>query len=268
MTVLDGIGGQSIIQHFMGIVVLDMLGGHFRQPQTGMVGHIVEQVTVRQDRSDTTHQSSQHHGELYGLDDVEPLFTPDDYYVFDKYADGDPYEDEMYIRHFRMVIHAVKEKKPLKITMRARTGGEISFVMEPDHMEYSEKDDKFRLIGTGRKYADTVNIARIVSCRLYEGDFIPHRNRRLGGGSQSIELELIDERNALERVLLHFAHFEKQAEKLDEKRYKVQITYDKEDETEVLIRVLSFGPMVKVIGPTSFIKLIKERLIKQQSFET
>ena len=198
-----------------------------------------------------------------GLDDVEPLFTPDDYYVFDKYADGDPYEDEMYIHHFRLVLHAVKEKKPLKITMRARTGGKISFVMEPDHMEYSEKDDKFRLIGTGRKYADTVNIARIVNCRLYEGDFIPHRNRRLDGGSQSIELELIDERNALERVLLHFAHFEKQAEKLDEKRYKVQITYDKEDETEVLIRVLSFGPMVKVIGPNSFIKLIKERLLGQ-----
>lgn len=197
------------------------------------------------------------------LDDVEPLFTPEDYYVFDKYSDGDPYENETYIRHFKLILAAVKEKKTLKITMKTRTGSEISFIMIPDHLEYSEKDDKFRLIGTGKKYADTVNLARIVSCRLYEGDFIPERSKRFNGGSQTVVCELTDERNALERVLLHFAHFEKQAEKLDEKKYKVQVTYDKEDETEVLIRVLSFGPMLKVTGPESFIKLIKDKLLSQ-----
>ena len=197
------------------------------------------------------------------VDDVEPLFTPEDYYVFDKYSDGDPYENETYIRHFKLILAAVKEKKTLKITMKTRTGSEISFIMIPDHLEYSEKDDKFRLIGTGKKYADTVNLARIVSCRLYEGDFIPERSKRFNGGSQTVVCELTDERNALERVLLHFAHFEKQAEKLDEKKYKVQVTYDKEDETEVLIRVLSFGPMLKVTGPESFIKLIKDKLLSQ-----
>ena len=197
------------------------------------------------------------------VDDVEPLFTPEDYYVFDKYSDGDPYENETYIRHFKLILAAVKEKKTLKITMKTRTGSEISFIMIPDHLEYSEKDDKFRLIGTGKKYADTVNLARIVSCRLYEGDFIPERSKRFNGGSQTVVCELTDERNALERVLLPFAHFEKQAEKLDEKKYKVQVTYDKEDETEVLIRVLSFGPMLKVTGPESFIKLIKDKLLSQ-----
>ena len=29
-----------------------------------------------------------------GLDDVEPLFTPNDYYVYDKYCDGDDFSDE------------------------------------------------------------------------------------------------------------------------------------------------------------------------------
>ena len=27
------------------------------------------------------------------LEDVEPLFTQEDYYIYDKYSDGDPYED-------------------------------------------------------------------------------------------------------------------------------------------------------------------------------
>ena len=28
------------------------------------------------------------------LDEIEPLFTPEDYYVYDKYSDGDDYENE------------------------------------------------------------------------------------------------------------------------------------------------------------------------------
>ena len=37
------------------------------------------------------------------------------------------------------------------------------------------------------------------------------------------------------------------------------------DETEMVIRLLSFGPMVKVIAPESFVDLIKKRLVDQKS---
>ncbi len=43
--------------------------------------------------------------------------------------------------------------------------------------------------------------------------------------------------------------------------------YDKDDETEMVIRILSFGPMIKVVQPEHFINLIKERLRKQKSWE-
>ena len=82
---------------------------------------------------------------------------------------------------------------------------------------------------------------------------------------RSVQFELVNRRNALERVLLHFAHFEKQAERIDGQRYKVTIYYDKDDETEMVIRILSFGPMIKVTAPAHFINLIKERLIHQKS---
>ena len=42
---------------------------------------------------------------------------------------------------------------------------------------------------------------------------------------------------------------------------------DRFDETEIVIRVLSFGPYVKVLEPESFVNLIKERLISQKSCE-
>ena len=46
---------------------------------------------------------------------------------------------------------------------------------------------------------------------------------------------------------------------------RLRCTYDKEDETEILIRVLSFGPMLRVVKPVAFINLIKGRLSDQKS---
>lgn len=198
------------------------------------------------------------------LEDVEPLFTPEDIYVFDKYADGDPYEDEQYKQNFKRILDAIQKKYPLKIKSRTRAGRELYVILMPEYLEYSEKDDKFRLIGSGRKYGDTVNLARIVSCEPYTKEYTPNPYTRMKGKQSTVEFELVDERNALERVLMHFAHFEKQAEKIGDNRYLVKVSYDKNDETEMLIRILSFGPMIKVVAPNQFINLIKERLLKQK----
>ena len=65
----------------------------------------------------------------------------------------------------------------------------------------------------------------------------------------------------------YFAHFEKQAERIEADRYRVTVSYDKDDETEIVIRILSFGPMIRVTAPQHFVELIKERLINQKSCE-
>lgn len=204
---------------------------------------------------------------LEGLEDIDPLFTAEDYTIFDKYADGDRYEDENYINNFRLILDAIKHRYPLEIKAIGRKGRELCLVVLPEYLEYSEKDDKFRLIGSGRKYGDTINLGRIISCKRYEKEYVPRQNTRSNAENRVVEFELYDERNALERVLLHFAHFKKQAEKIGENTYKVSLFYEKDDETEILIRVLSFGPMIKVIGPDSFVELVKERLRKQKSCE-
>lgn len=199
--------------------------------------------------------------------DVEPLFTKDDYCIFDSYADGDPYEDEKYIKNFRIVLDAVRNRYPLKVNMTNRNGGISYVVIMPEYLEYSEKDDKFRLISSGNRYGKTVNLGRIVSCKPCNKPFDGSHSKERIERTETVEFELIDKRNALERVLLHFAHFEKEAERLDGDRYLVRITYNKDDETELVIRILSFGPMIKVVSPQSFVNLIKERLIMQKSCE-
>ena len=112
---------------------------------------------------------------------------------------------------------------------------------------------------------DNLNLARIVRCVPSSREFKYKPDKEIQIDHRIIELEVIDQRNALERVLMHFAHFEKQAEKIDQSRYKVLITYDNDDETEMVIRILSFGPMVKVVAPNHFVDLIKDRLIQQKS---
>ena len=81
-------------------------------------------------------------------------------------------------------------------------------------------------------------------------------------------LELTDDRNALERVMLHFSHLDKETERIDDNRYKITLYYEREDETELLIRVLSFGPVLKVVFPEDFIKKLCDRLEKQKNLRT
>jgi hypothetical protein len=197
--------------------------------------------------------------------EVEPLFTPADYEIYDTYADGDPYEDEEYIRRFRMILQAIRNETPLRIDVKNRKGGVTDLVLMPKYLEYSEKDDKFRLIGNGSRYGRVLNLGRIVKCKPYGKPFTENPESMKSRQTEEVVFELTDERNALERALLHFAHFEKEAEQLEDRRYRLTIRYDKDDETEMVIRVLSFGPVLRVPGPSRFENLIKERLIKQKN---
>jgi hypothetical protein len=64
--------------------------------------------------------------------------------------------------------------------------------------------------------------------------------------------------------MLHFSHLDKETERIDENHYKITLYYEREDETELLIRVLSFSPVLKAIFPDDFVKKLCERLEKQK----
>lgn len=200
------------------------------------------------------------------LDGVEPLFTHDDYYVYDKYNDGDPFEDQEYIRQFRVVLQAIQKGTQIKFDMTNRKGNTMFVKCRPVRLEYSQKDDKFRIITAGWRSVSTVNLAKIRSCNHYTGE------AQAVGTEQAVtydtvSVRILNERNALERFMLHFAHFEKQAERLDRKHYLVKIKYAHNDESEMVIRILSFGPMVEVLEPESFKNLVIQKLKNQLSCE-
>ncbi len=197
-----------------------------------------------------------------GLEDVKPLFTPDDYYIFDSYGDGDDYTDPEYIKNFRFILKAVQEKTSLKIKSRNTSGNIFSITTLPQKLEYSEKDDKFRLVCNQNGRYTAVNLGRIISVEKSRQQI---QTTATPNHKRSVTIALTDERNALERVLLHFAHFEKKAVKTGDKTYEITFFYHSHDETEILIRILSFGPFIKVIAPQRFVDLIVSRLKRQKS---
>ena len=202
--------------------------------------------------------------EFPDLEDVEPLFTSADYYIYDQYNDGDPFEDEQYIRNFRIVLEAIRKRTQIKFDMTNRKGNMMFVRCRPLRLEYSEKDDKFRVVTAGWRAVSTVNLAKIRSC-AHDMGYRRDSGREKTVAHDTITVKIRDERNAMERFMLHFAHFEKQAEKLDKKHYLVKIKYAHDDESEMVIRILSFGPMVEVLEPESFKNLIIEKLEKQLS---
>lgn len=200
--------------------------------------------------------------EVSGLEDAEPLFVPEDIVYYDRYADGDDYMSPEYIASFRTILEALREKENLVVDYETRNGRRPRIFLTPYYLEYSEKDDRFRLVGAGLTRQFTMNLAQIRGCILQRGrERLPFEE----SPKRSVTFELMDHRNALERVLLHFSHLEKETRKLEEGKYLVTLKYDKEDETELVIRILSFGPFIRVTEPDSFIDLIRERLVKQMA---
>ncbi|MDR1604142.1 MAG: WYL domain-containing protein [Gracilibacteraceae bacterium] len=199
-----------------------------------------------------------------GLDGIEPLFTSDDFVFFDRYTDSDPFADENYIVRFKTIVTAMREKRHLQIEYRNRQGRLMHGRFIPYRLEYSSKDDKFRLETAGGSYAAYINLKRIERCELLE-EYVDERLIAPKRRNASVLFTLKNERNALERVMLHFSDCRKETRRLDNGMYDVKLWYEAQDESEILVRILSFGPMLRVTAPDSFISLIKNRISMQES---
>lgn len=94
------------------------------------------------------------------LADVDPLFTEEDIVFFDQFNNGDPYEDATYQACFRSLMQAIRKKTPISFDYRKGDGKRkhIPYCM-PEYLEYSAKNDKFRLKTSGCSYVTDVNVS-------------------------------------------------------------------------------------------------------------
>ena len=202
-----------------------------------------------------------------GLEDVAPLFDPAKIVWYDRYCNGDSFEDESYIERFRQLLEAVKTHRKVQVIFDSHRGKHNNWTVIPYRLEYSSTDDKFRLLCHSGKWRNrTLNLSRISYVRLW-GTFDPDDYPVPELTNESVTLEVTNERNALERAMLQFSYLAKRTERISDKVFRMTLHYRQEDETELLIKIISFGPLVKVVEPDSFASLIKERIERQFQYD-
>ena len=198
------------------------------------------------------------------LADVEPLFLPEDIVYFDRYADGDDYDDPAYIANFHLIRQTIAERRKLKASFRNGREQKRCEILEPVQLEYSDKEDKFRVLCADRQSIKTINLGRIVQCELLEDTF-PENVRLKEREKKVLKFTLTDERKALERAMMKFSHYKKEVERRDAGNYLVTLEYDVDDEADVLIQILSFGSYIEVTAPDEMREELRKRMERQMA---
>ncbi len=203
------------------------------------------------------------------LADVLPLYLPDRIRYTDRFTDGDDYESVSYRNIFRTVLEGVRQKKVMKIAFKSGKNKLIKGSFVPLRLEYSQKNDRFRLYCTDRSgvHSTIINVGRMLSAELTEeavtetdiDSYFEKRKCR-----EPVTVRVTDERKTIDRFLMEFASFEKRTERIDDSgECIVQLWYDRGSETEILIQLLSFGPTLEILAPARLRKLARERIVRQ-----
>lgn len=205
--------------------------------------------------------------------DVSVLWKPEDFYYYDRFSNKDDYGNPHYQQHFRTLISAIDNRQYVDISYESKTGHRVHHHYLPCRLEYSIKNDKFRLLGIEQSNRNGDRIEILNLDRMKEVELLPafvsqipdiDRSIRNSYYKEPIRLRIHTERNALERTMLQFANYEKNTTKIDDNTYECLIYYNQKMETELLIEVLSFGPMIEVLGNERFLEQLRIRLKKQK----
>lgn len=210
------------------------------------------------------------------LKDIEPLYKPDCFYYTDRFSDGDDFSSPDYRRIFQALLSAIKEQRYMEISYSSPKGSSTTHRCIPCRLEYSVKNNRFRLLAVDKTKRGTnrllqLNLGRIID--ITPTDELQKKKINLNHlikrsyYKEPVTLIIKNQRNALERAMLQFANYEKHTRKIGENTYECLIYYNKNVETELLIEVLSFGPMIQVVGNEDFLNQLKERLRLQRALD-
>lgn len=207
------------------------------------------------------------------LRDIRPLWEPDMFRYTDSFSDGDDFTAPAYREHFRLLLRAIREREVMNIRFHSGSGRRMEMRYLPLAIEYSRKNDKFRLFccavrGGKLTGSGNINLGRIEQvCGTgvrYEGKVTAEDYFRMRRCESPVTVRVTTERNAVERFLMEFSSYEKHTERdVETGEITVQLRYDKQDETELLIRLLSFGPVLEIMGPPAFRAQAAERVMRQ-----
>lgn len=85
---------------------------------------------------------------------------------------------------------------------------------------------------------------------------------------ETLKVEIYDDtyrKYHFNRAIRMFSYFKKTCKKTEkENTYELTVDYDKSDESEVVIKILMFGPNMKVLEPIDVSDKVNQRISKQK----
>lgn len=209
------------------------------------------------------------------LDGISPLYDQKFFKYYDRYSDGDNFSDISYIRYFHKINKAMDNRNVIKVIYRSPKHDKVSVGdYIPLKFEFSSKDDKFRFYSARIRNGCVddyvcLNMCRILDVRAsnenFEGVLDLEKYIEKFEMEEPVIVEVYDKRNAIERFMVEFSSYKKYSE-FDRltNTCKTKIFYRKTEELEILIKLLSFGPVLRVLGPERFLRLFLYRVQKQE----
>lgn len=202
------------------------------------------------------------------LKDVEPLFTADDIAVLGKFEDGDDYSNQDYQRNFEQIGIAIEYNTALSIEYVTGRGKVMSGQYIPYKLDYSKRNDKFRLFA--RNIDDDsntiINLDSIKKCQRLNGVHGKTKEQESfkHEADSTVVFVIKNERNSLERIIYELSHYYKTVEKLEDDNYKITVKYNKSDMRELAISLMSYAHFIKIQGPDKIRDRIQEKIQQQK----
>ncbi|MGN1019224.1 MAG: WYL domain-containing protein [Aristaeellaceae bacterium] len=225
------------------------------------------------------------------LKEYTPLYRAEDIVYFDMYTDGDDYADQRYIEHFRHLHQRIQlNNRPVRLTYlrekdkAQRKATAMERTVYPVRLEYSKRDNKFRLLAyeapggeEGAEHSPVrasgllpLRLSNILSVEDAPGGDVARAEfewQRMSGEEicrEPVEVRVAGRHKARERFMIALMPYRKEVQydaNLDDCR--VRIWYSSSDVKELLSALRSYGDAVEVIGPKNIRADIVRRVDRQ-----
>jgi len=181
----------------------------------------------------------------------------------------EPEDGEQFEENFRRLLKAISEGKAVKYSNRDRNGNEYRHKHAlPIRLEYSLKDGRFRvsMYSLEENRSIMANIFNMTDIEIEENRKpeisraavikLLHEHKY---SKEPIVLEVTDKKSAMERCFMSFSELERYSRCLEKDKYELKLFYYTFEEEEIIRKILSLGPYVKVVSPEG----IREEIIRR-----
>ncbi|OOM05886.1 WYL domain-containing protein [Clostridium saccharobutylicum] len=181
-------------------------------------------------------------------------------------------------KDFYIILEGIINEKPIIYSNVDKNGNEYNNQLAiPIRIEYSLKDDKFRAslysleenrsIMVNLHTLKEVKIAHNFNSKVKREDVLKKLKEKKYS-EVPITIELEDIRGAMERCFMSFSSFERNSRTILKNKYEIDIYYYTFEEDEVVRKIMSLGPYVKVKSPGRVREIVIDKIKKAFMFET